>query len=95
MKNKFSGFIASGQTHSKISLGDIFKDSYGYRVKIISVDDRRVSYLRDGYDFECVKPRQQFERDFILVKNCKTDNQRRAAGYIRKIRAMLVAGGNK
>lgn len=25
MKNKFSGFIASGQTHSKISLGDIFK----------------------------------------------------------------------
>ena len=44
MKNKFSGFIASGQTHSKISLGDIFKDSYGYRVKIISVDDRRVSY---------------------------------------------------
>ena len=75
MKNKFSGFIASGQTHSKISLGDIFKDSYGYRVKIISVDDRRVSYLRDGYDFECVMPRQQFERDFILVKNCKTDNQ--------------------
>lgn len=68
MKNKFSGFIASGQTHSKISLGDIFKDSYGYRVKIISVDDRRVSYLRDGYDFECVMPRQQFERDFILVK---------------------------
>ncbi|HGY8217054.1 TPA: DUF4222 domain-containing protein, partial [Escherichia coli] len=52
-------------------------------------------YLRDGYDFECVMPRQQFERDFILVKNCKTDNQRRAAGYIRKIRAMLVAGGNK
>ncbi|HFK5256469.1 TPA: DUF4222 domain-containing protein, partial [Escherichia coli] len=43
MKNKFSGFIASGQAHSKISLGDIFKDSYGYRVKIISVDDRRVS----------------------------------------------------
>ena len=79
MKNKFSGFIASGQAHSKISLGDIF----------------RVSYLRDGYDFECVMPRQQFERDFILVKNCKTDNQRRAAGYIRKIRAMLVAGGNK
>lgn len=68
MKNKFSGFIASGQTYSKISLGDIFKDSYGYRVKIISVDDRRVSYLRDGYDFECVMPRQQFERDFILVK---------------------------
>lgn len=68
MKNKFSGFIVSGQTHSKISLGDIFKDSYGYRVKIISVDDRRVSYLRDGYDFECVMPRQQFERDFILVK---------------------------
>lgn len=29
MKNKFSGFIASGQAHSKISLGDIFKDSYG------------------------------------------------------------------
>ena len=56
MKNKFSGFIASGQAHSKISLGDIFKDSYGYRVKIISVDDRRVPYLRDGYDFECVMP---------------------------------------
>ncbi|EFL5822264.1 DUF4222 domain-containing protein, partial [Escherichia coli] len=34
-------------------------------------------------------------RDFTLVGHRKAVNQKRATGYIRKIREMLVAGGKK
>lgn len=40
-------------------------------------------------------PRRQFERDFILVENKQQEATRRAAMNIKKIRAMLVAGGKK
>ncbi|EID66723.1 hypothetical protein ECW26_28070 [Escherichia coli W26] len=40
-------------------------------------------------------PRRQFERDFILVENKEQAVARRAASSIKKIRAMLVAGGKK
>ena len=38
-KIKFTGLNASGQTHPKIRIGDIFRDKYGDSVVINSVYD--------------------------------------------------------
>ncbi|EGE9839076.1 DUF4222 domain-containing protein [Escherichia coli] len=95
MKQKNSGFTASGLSRPEIRPGDIFKDKYGGTVTIKSVAGRCVTYRREGYDYDCVMPVYQFRRDFKLVGHRKAVNQKRAASYIRKIREMLVAGGKK
>ncbi|EJY1856821.1 DUF4222 domain-containing protein [Escherichia coli] len=95
MKKKNSGFTASGLPRPGIRPDDIFKDKYGGTVTIKDVEERRITYRREGYDYDCVMPVYQFRRDFKLVGNRKAVNQKRAASYIRKIREMLVAGGKK
>ena len=95
MKQKNSGFTASGLPRPEIRPGDIFRDNYGGTVTIKHVAGRCVTYRRDGYGYDCVMPVYQFRRDFKLVGHRKAVNQKRAASYIRKIREMLVAGGKK
>ncbi len=95
MKNKNSGFTASGPARPEIRPGDIFRDNYGGTVTIKGVAERRITYRRDGYEYDCVMPVYQFRRDFKLVGHRKAVNQKRAASHIRKIREMLVAGGKK
>ncbi|ELT9840971.1 DUF4222 domain-containing protein [Escherichia coli] len=95
MKQKISGFTASGLPRPEIRPGDIFRDNYGGTVTIKSVAGRCVTYRRDGYEYDCVMPVYQFRRDFTLVGHRKDVNQKRAASHIRKIREMLVAGGKK
>ncbi|EFD0574792.1 DUF4222 domain-containing protein [Escherichia coli] len=95
MKQKNSGFTASGLPRPEIRPGDIFKDNYGGTITIKDVEERRITYRREGYDYDCVMPVYQFRRDFKLVGHRKAVNQKRAASYIRKIREMLVAGGKK
>ncbi|HCO5314008.1 TPA: DUF4222 domain-containing protein, partial [Escherichia coli] len=68
---------------------------YGGTITIKDVEERRITYRREGYDYDCVMPVYQFRRDFKLVGHRKAVNQKRAASYIRKIREMLVAGGKK
>ncbi|MFV2140891.1 DUF4222 domain-containing protein, partial [Escherichia coli] len=67
MKQKNSGFTASGLSRPEIRPGDIFKDKYGGTVTIKSVAGRCVTYRREGYDYDCVMPVYQFRRDFKLV----------------------------
>ncbi|EEZ2847519.1 DUF4222 domain-containing protein [Escherichia coli] len=95
MKLKYSGLTASGNTHPKFTRGDIYRDQYGGTVMIKGVEERRVIYRREGYEYDCVMPVYQFRRDFTLVGHRKAVNQKRAASHIRKIREMLVAGGKK
>lgn len=95
MKLKYSGLTASGNTHPKFTRGDIYRDQYGGTVMIKGVEERRVIYRREGYEYDCVMPVYQFRRDFTLVGHRKDVNQKRAASHIRKIREMLVAGGKK
>ncbi|WP_332832915.1 DUF4222 domain-containing protein [Escherichia coli] len=54
MKQKNSGFTASGLARPEIRPGDIFKDKYGGRITIKTVDDFRVTYIREGYEHPCV-----------------------------------------
>ncbi|WP_240095065.1 DUF4222 domain-containing protein [Escherichia coli] len=93
MKN--TGVNASGPARPEIRPGDIFRDNYGGTVTIKGVEERRITYRRDGYEYDCVMPVYQFRRYFTLVGHRKAVNQKRAASYIRKIREMLVAGGKK
>ncbi len=95
MTLKNTGLTASGKTRTKFMRGDIYRDQYGGTVIIKNVEDRRVTYRREGYEYDCIMPVYQFRRDFTLVGHRKAVNQERAAGYIRKIREMLVAGGKK
>lgn len=44
MKQKNSGFTASGPARSEIRPGDIFKDNYGGTITIKDVEERRITY---------------------------------------------------
>ena len=96
MQKKDSGFTASGLPRPEIRFGDIYRDTRrGGRVVIRHVTPGNITYRREAYEYDCVMPRRQFERDFILMENKKQVMARRAAVNIKKIRAMLVAGGKK
>ncbi|HCQ4465270.1 TPA: DUF4222 domain-containing protein [Escherichia coli] len=67
MKKKNSGFTASGPARPEIRPGDIFQDKYGSTITIKTVDDFRVTYIREGYAHPCVSSHMRFEREFTLV----------------------------
>ncbi|EHH4825323.1 TPA: DUF4222 domain-containing protein, partial [Escherichia coli] len=60
MKKKISGLTASGNTHPKFTRGDIYRDKYGGMVTIKGVAERRITYRREGYEYDCVMPVYQF-----------------------------------
>lgn len=92
MKKKISGFTASGPARPEIRPGDIFRDNYGGTITIKDVEERRITYRREGYDYDCVMPVYQFRRDFSLVQtaphNVPTSNAR-ARANIQKLKTMI------
>lgn len=98
MKQKISGFTASGLPRPEIRPGDIFRDNYGGTVTIKSVAGRCVIYRREGYDYDCVMPVYQFRRDFSLVQaaqRSKPTSREKARENIKKIKSMLSASRGK
>ncbi|MGT6761731.1 DUF4222 domain-containing protein [Escherichia coli] len=92
MKLKYSGLTASGNTHPKFTRGDIYRDQYGGTVMIKGVEERRVTYRREGYEYDCVMPVYQFRRDFSLVqaapRNVPTSREK-ARANIQEIKKIL------
>ncbi|HAN7853458.1 TPA: DUF4222 domain-containing protein [Escherichia coli] len=74
MKKKISGFTASGPARPEIRPDDIFKDKYGGRITIKTVDDFRVTYIREGYAHPCVSSHMRFESEFTLVSKAPPAN---------------------
>ena len=92
MKKKNSGFTASGPARPEIRPGDIFRDNYGGTVTIKGVAERRVTYRRDGYGYDCVMPVYQFRRDFSLVQaapRSKPTSREKARANIQKMKTMI------
>ncbi|EFA4656356.1 DUF4222 domain-containing protein [Escherichia coli] len=92
MKQKNSGFTASGLPRPEILPGDIFRDNYGGTVTIKHVAGRCVTYRRDGYGYDCVMPVYQFRRDFSLVQTAPRNqptSKEKARVNIQAIRKML------
>ncbi|MBA8546742.1 DUF4222 domain-containing protein [Escherichia coli] len=98
MKQKNSGFTASGLPRPEIRPGDIFRDNYGGTVTIKHVAGQCVTYRRDGYGYDCVMPVYQFRRDFSLVKATprkQPTSREKARENIKKIKSMLSASRGK
>ncbi len=92
MKKKNSGFTASGPARPEIRPGDIFRDNYGGTVTIKGVAERRITYRRDGYEYDCVMPVYQFRRDFSLVQaapRSKPTSREKARPNIQKMKTMI------
>ncbi len=92
MKKKNSGFTASGPARPEIRPGDIFRDNYGGTVTIKGVAERRITYRRDGYEYDCVIPVYQFRRDFSLVQaapRSKPTSREKARANIQKMKTMI------
>ncbi|EFN4821134.1 DUF4222 domain-containing protein, partial [Escherichia coli] len=51
MKKKNTGVNASGPARPEIRPGDIFRDNYGGTVTIKGVEERRITYRREGYEY--------------------------------------------
>ena len=94
MKQKISGFTASGPARPEIHPGDIFRDNYGGTVTIKSVAGRCVTYRRDGYGYDCVMPVYQFRRDFSLIQATprkQPTSNAKARANIQKMKNMINA----
>lgn len=92
MKKKNTGVNASGPARPEIRPGDIFRDNYGGTVTIKGVAERRITYRRDGYEYDCVMPVYQFRRDFSLVQaapRSKPTSREKARANIQEIKKML------
>ncbi|EFU3005899.1 DUF4222 domain-containing protein [Escherichia coli] len=92
MKQKNSGFTASGHALPEIRSGDIYRDQYGGTVMIKGVAGRCVTYRREGYEYDCVMPVYQFRRDFSLVQaapRSKPTSREKARANIQEIKKML------
>ncbi|EHH5212876.1 DUF4222 domain-containing protein, partial [Escherichia coli] len=88
----YSGLTASGNTHPKFTRGDIYRDQYGGTVMIKGVEERRVTYRREGYEYDCVMPVYQFRRDFSLVQTAPHNvptSREKARANIQEIKKML------
>ncbi|EGE2701589.1 DUF4222 domain-containing protein, partial [Escherichia coli] len=86
------GLTASGNTHPKFTRGDIYRDQYGGTVMIKDVEERRVTYRREGYEYDCVMPVYQFRRDFSLVQTAPHNvptSREKARANIQEIKKML------
>ena len=94
MKNKNSGVTASDPARPEFMNGDIYRDKYGGMVTIKGLAERRITYRRDGYNYDCVMPVYQFRRDFSLVHaapRSKTTSREKARGNIQKMKSMINA----
>ena len=94
MKKKNSGFTASDFSRPEIRPGDIFRDNYGGTVTIKGVAERRITYRREGYEYDCVMPVYQFRRDFSLVHaapRSKPTSREIVRGNIQKMKSMINA----
>ncbi|EEV6001138.1 DUF4222 domain-containing protein [Escherichia coli] len=94
MKKKISGFTASGPARPEIRPGDIFRDNYGGTVTIKGVAERRITYRREGYEYDCVMPVYQFRRDFSLVQATtrrQPTSNAKARANIQKMKNMINA----
>ncbi len=89
MKKKNSGFTASGLPRPEIRPGDIFRDNYGGTVTIKSVAERRITYRREGYEYDCVMPGYQFRRDFTLIQRNQPTSKEKARANIQAIKKMI------
>ena len=94
MNMKKTGLTASGKPRPEFKRGDIYRDQYGGTVMIKGVEERRVTYRREGYEYDCVMPVYQFRRDFSLVQtaphNVPTSNAK-ARANIQKMKNMINA----
>ena len=94
MKKKNSGFTASDFSRPEIRPGDIFRDNYGGTVTIKGVAERRITYRREGYEYDCVMPVYQFRRDFSFVHaapRSKPTSREKVRGNIQKMKSMINA----
>ncbi|EGA3982419.1 DUF4222 domain-containing protein [Escherichia coli] len=92
MKNKNSGVNASGPARPEFINGDIYRDKYGGTVTIKGVAERRITYRREGYEYDCVMPVYQFRRDFSLVQaaqRSKPTSREKARANIQKMKNMI------
>lgn len=92
MTSKISGLTASGKAQPEFMRGDIYRDKYGGTVMIKGVEERRVTYRREGYEYDCVMPVYQFDRDFSLVQaapRSKPTSREKARANIQEIKKML------
>lgn len=56
-----------GVAQPKIELNTRWKDSWGVKITVIKVKANRVSYIRDGYEHECVCSPARLKREFTFL----------------------------
>lgn len=52
----------------EIKINSRWKDTWGVKITIKKAGENRVSYVRDGYEHECICSPDRLRREFILVR---------------------------
>ncbi|EON3583053.1 DUF4222 domain-containing protein [Escherichia coli] len=92
MKKKNTGTTASDFPRPEIIKGDIYLDGNGDYVTVTRVNKVFINYIIPGYLSEFVIFREQFERDFIPLKNLEyySDDSGTIAQRIAKLRNQIA-----
>ncbi|AOO57171.1 DUF4222 domain-containing protein [Klebsiella pasteurii] len=45
-----------------------YRDAHGEVVSVVSVAHNRVTFYREGYQFQCVQPIERFMKEYTEVK---------------------------
>lgn len=79
-----------GKTQPKIEINTRWKDSGGLKITVLTVEENRVTYIRDGYQHECICSQGRLCREFSFLpeesKQCQAEAKERGRERVAALR---------
>ncbi|EBS7634085.1 DUF4222 domain-containing protein [Salmonella enterica] len=93
MAKKINQAKPEGKTHPLIEINTRWKDNWGIKITICKVEENRVSYIRDGYEHECVCSLDRLRCEFSFLpeesKQCQAEARERGRERVAELRHSL------
>lgn len=87
MKKKLNQAQPEGVAHPDIEINSRWKDKWGVMITITSVEENRISYVRDGYTHPCICSPYRLRQEYsFLPEETNIHQEKIRAGGREKIR---------
>lgn len=84
MTKKNNGLDGQGRAQPEIELNSRWKDNWGEKITVKRVEFGRITYVRDGYDRECVCSEYRFRNDFSYLPEESARSEETAKKFARE-----------
>jgi|GEM_PF-349624 len=79
-----------GKTQPEIEINTRWKDSAGLKITVQTVEDNRVTYIRDGYEHDCICTADRLRREFTFMpeesEQCQAEARARGRERVAELR---------